>query len=122
VNLVEQISFINTREFKNRATQILKQVQKDQVVIITNRGKPVAILKNFHPRDLVLTTNKNDSLYQHLRAQILKDNPEFASRDAQQIAADFEKLTAKIRKKMGYNSWEEVDRQLKGDPYGLTGY
>jgi prevent-host-death family protein len=37
---MEQINFINTREFKNKATQILRQMQNDQVVIITNRGNP----------------------------------------------------------------------------------
>jgi len=50
---------------------------------------------------LAVATSGNDSLYRHLRAQILKDNPEFAFRDAQQITADFEKLTAKTKKKDG---------------------
>ncbi|AKX93634.1 antitoxin [Moorella thermoacetica] len=119
---MERINFINTREFKNRATQILRQVQKDQVIIITNRGKPVATLKGFNPRDLVVAEDRHDSLYQHLRQQILKESPELAARDTRQIATDFEKITAKMRKQIAYRTWEEMDRHLKGDPYDLTGY
>ena len=93
------------------STRILRQMQNDRVVIITNRGKPVATLKNFHPRDLVVTSSKNDNLDRELRSQFLKDNPEQficmptgeltgchrslrITRNGQQIAAGFEKQKA----------------------------
>lgn len=37
--------FINTRELKNKTTELLRKVEADKTYVVTRRGKPIATLR-----------------------------------------------------------------------------
>ena len=46
------MKFVNVREFRNSSRDIWEKVNNDEDVIITNNGKPTAILVNVSENDL----------------------------------------------------------------------
>ena len=46
------MKFANVRELKNRTSELLRYAQREGEVLITSRGKPVAILRGFSEDDL----------------------------------------------------------------------
>jgi len=46
------MKFINVRELKNKTSEMLKLVGKDVDLIVTKRGKPIALIHHFSEDDI----------------------------------------------------------------------
>lgn len=110
----------SVRELKNQTTALLRKVEKGALVVVTRRGKPVAILKPFEEQDLRRITHSPTMLYDTLREQIQKRHPELSRRPPHQVRQSFERITNKMKRALPFSTWQEMDRALKGDRYGLT--
>lgn len=110
----------SVRELKNQTTALLRQVEKGGTVIVTRRGKPIATLKPFEERDLQQSERYPTTIYDTLRKQIEHKYPQLARRTPAQMREDFDRITRKARQKLSFSSWQEMDRAVKGDRYGLT--
>jgi len=110
----------SVRELKNQTTILLRKVQDGAFVVVTRRGKPVATLKPFEEQDLSRSTRRPTSLYDALQEQIRSQYPELSRRTPEQVRRSFERITHKIRRSLPFRAWQEMDRALKGDRYGLT--
>jgi prevent-host-death family protein len=110
----------SVRELKNQTTALLRKVEKGALVVVTRRGKPVATLKPFEEQDLHRSTRHPTTLYDALQEQIRGQHPELARRTPQQVRRSFERITHKVRRSLPFRTWQEMDRALKGDRYGLT--
>lgn len=111
----------SVRELKNQTTALLRRVEKGIAIIVTRRGKPIATLKPFEEQDLRQIERYPTTMYDTLRKQIESKHPQLARRTPAQVRADFDRITRKARQKLPFSSWQEMDRTLKGDRYGLTG-
>jgi prevent-host-death family protein len=110
----------SVRELKNQTTKLLRTVEKGAFIIVTRRGKLIATLKPFEEQDIRHSEQYPTTLYDALRKQIKKEHPEFARRTPVQMRQDFERITRKAGRNLPFSSWQEMDRALKGDRYGLT--
>jgi len=110
----------SVRELKNQTTRLLRTVEKGTFIVVTRRGKPIATLKPFEEQDLRHSEQYPTTMYDTLRKQIEKKYPEFARRTPVQMRQDFERISRKARRNLPFSSWQEMDRTLKGDRYGLT--
>jgi len=110
----------SVRELKNQTTKLLRSVEEGTLIVVTRRGKPIATLKPFEEQDLWHSERYPTTLYDTLRKQIERKHPEFARRTPGQRRQDFERISRKVRRNLPFSSWQEMDRALKGDRYGLT--
>jgi len=46
------MKFVGIRELKNKTSQVLKSVKKNEKVVITSRGKPVATIASLREEDI----------------------------------------------------------------------
>jgi len=46
------MKFINVRELKNKTSEMLKLVDQEEDLIVTKRGKPVALIRHFSEDEL----------------------------------------------------------------------
>jgi len=110
----------SVRKLKNQTTALLRKVEKGTLVVVTRRGKPVATLKPFEEQDLRRSVHYPTALYDALRRQIQSRHPELVRRTPAQIRRSFERITHKVKRSLPFSTWQEMDRALKGDRYGLT--
>ena len=110
----------SVRELKNQTTKLLRTVEKGAFIIVTRRGKPIATLKPFEEGDLRQTDRYPTTIYATLREQIQQKYPDFTRRTPKQVQQSFERVTRKAKRNLPFSSWQEMDRALKGDRYGLT--
>ncbi len=110
----------SVRELKNQTTALLRKVEEGALVVVTRRGKPIATLKPFEEQDLQPATYYPTLLYAALRGQIQKQYPELSRRTPKQVRQSFERITQKAQRTLSFSTWQEMDRVLKGDRYGLT--
>jgi prevent-host-death family protein len=110
----------SVRELKNQTTALLRKVEKGTLVVVTRRGKPVATLKPFEEQDLYRAMPYSTAVYEALREQIQKQYPELTRRTPEQVRRNFERITRKVKRALPFATWQEMDRALKGDRYGLT--
>ncbi|NOT58284.1 MAG: type II toxin-antitoxin system prevent-host-death family antitoxin [Deltaproteobacteria bacterium] len=110
----------SVHELKNQTTRLLRIVEKGAFVIVTRHGKPIATLKPFEEQDRRDTEQYPTSTYDTLRKRIEETHPEFARRTSGQLRQDFDRITQKAGRKLPFANWQEMDRALKGDRYGLT--
>jgi prevent-host-death family protein len=110
----------SVRELKNQTTALLRKVEKGTLVVVTRRGKPVATLKPFEEQDLHRSERYPTTLYDALRSHIQSRHPELARRTPEQIRRSFERITHKVKRSLPFSRWQEMDKALKGDRYGLT--
>ena len=109
----------SVRELKNQTTTLLRKVEKGTLVVVTRRGKPVATLKPFEEQDLHRSAPYSTALYEALREKIQKQHPAVARRTPEQVRRSFERITRKVKRSLPFSTWQEMDRALKGDRYGL---
>ena len=110
----------SVRDLKNQTTELLRRVEKGTPIVVTRRGRPVATLKPFEEKDLQQQEPYPTTLYDSLRKNIQTRYPELARRTPEQVRRDFERITKKIRRSLPFKTWQEMDRVLKGDRYGLA--
>src|SRR5262245_40481914 len=110
----------SVRDLKNQTTDLLRKVEKGTFVVVTRRGRPVATLKPFEERDLQQPQPYPTTLYDSLRKSIQTKYRRLSRRTPEQISRDFERITQKMRRSLPFKNWQEMDRALKGDRYGLT--
>ncbi len=110
----------SVRDLKNQTTDLLRKVEKGTLVVVTRRGRPVATLKPFEEKDLQQKEEYPTALYDSLRKNIQARYPELARRTPQQVHRDFERISKKVGQSLPFKTWQEMDRVLKGDRYGLT--
>ena len=112
--------FATVRDLKNQTTALIREAEKGKAVVVTRRGKPVATLKPFEPKDLEKEERYPTSAYDSLKKKILSDYPRLAKETPEQARRRFDKITEKIRRSLPFKTWKEMDRFAKGDRYGLT--
>ena len=112
--------FATVRDLKNRTTALIREAEKGKAVVVTRRGKPVATLKPFEPRDVIDNERYPTSAFDALKKKILARHPRLAKETPEQARRRFDKITEKIRRTLPLKTWQEMDRFAKGDRYGLT--
>jgi prevent-host-death family protein len=112
--------FVTVQDFKNETTALIRAAERGKAVIVTRRGKPVATLKPFEPKDLAKEERFPTSAYDNLKKQILSKYPRLAKETPEQARRRFDKITEKIKRSLPFKTWQEMDRFAKGERYGLT--
>lgn len=112
--------FATVRELKNQTTALIREAEKGKAVVVTRRGKPVATLKRFDQKDLEKVERYPTSAYDNLKKTILARHPKLAKETPEQARRRFDKITEKIRRYLPFKTWQEMDKFVKGDRYGLT--
>jgi prevent-host-death family protein len=113
--------FVHVRDLKNQTTALLREVEEGTTLIVTRRGKPIAILRPFSSSDLQPVRSRySTAIYDTLRKHIEACYPELRTRTSEEKKRNFERITKKIRQALSFKSWQEMDKAAKGDRYGLT--
>jgi hypothetical protein len=58
--------------------------------------------------------------FKTLRKEILSKHPELGKESPEQARREFERITKKMRRRLPFKTWQEMDRFAKGDRYGFT--
>jgi antitoxin (DNA-binding transcriptional repressor) of toxin-antitoxin stability system len=111
--------FATVRDLKNQTTALIREAEKGKAVVVTRRGKPVATLKRFDQRDVEVDERYPTSLYDSLKEGILAKHPELKSESPEAARRRFERISEKIRRSLPFKTWQEMDRFVKGDRFGL---
>lgn len=111
--------FATVRELKNQTTALIREAEKGKSVIVTRRGKPVATLTPFERKDIEKEERYPTSAYDNLKKRILSKHPELAKETPEQARRRFDKISEKIRRSLPFKTWQEMDRFVKGDRFGL---
>lgn len=113
--------FVHVRDLKNQTTTLLREVEKGTTLVVTRRGKPVVTLRPFDLKDLQSDRSKySTTMYDTLRKHIEARHPELKNRTSEEKRNSFERITKKVRQSLPFDSWQEMDKAVKGDRYGLT--
>ena len=59
--------FATVRDLKNQTTALNREAERGKAVVVTRRGKPVATLKPFEPKDLEKEERYPTSAYDSLK-------------------------------------------------------
>jgi antitoxin (DNA-binding transcriptional repressor) of toxin-antitoxin stability system len=108
--------FVSVRDLKNQTTVLIREAEKGKAVVVTRRGKPVATLNQ---KDLEKEERYPTSAYDNLKRQILSKHPRLAKETPEQARRRFDKISEKIRRSLPFKTWQEMDRFVKGDRFGL---
>ena len=111
--------FATVRDLKNQTTFLVREAERGKAVVVTRRGKPVATLKPFEQRDVEDNKRYPTSLYDGLKKSILARQPRLKSERPEVARRRFEKISEKIRRSLPFKTWQEMDRFMKGDRFGL---
>jgi prevent-host-death family protein len=112
--------FATVRDLKNQTTALIREAEKGKAVVVTRRGKPVATLKPFEQKDLKDEERYPTSAFDALKNKILARHPGLAKETPEQARRRFDKLSEKIRRSLPFKTWQEMDRSVKGDRFGLA--
>jgi prevent-host-death family protein len=112
--------FATVRDLKNQTTALIREAEKGKAVVVTRRGKPVATLKPFEQKDLDKEERYPTSAYDNLKRKIAAKFPKLAKESPEQARRRFDQISEKIRRSLPFETWEEMDRFVKGDRHGLT--
>ena len=111
--------FATVRDLKNQTTALIREAEKGKAVVVTRRGKPVATLKRFEHHDLTDSERYPTSLYDGLKKSILAKYPKLKTESPEVARRKFERISEKIRRSLPFKTWQEMDRFVKGDRFGL---
>ena len=111
--------FATVRDLKNQTASLIREVERGKAVVVTRRGKPVVTLKPFEQRDVVDNKRYPTSLYDGLKKSILAKHPGLKTESPEVARRKFERISEKIRRSLPFKTWQEMDRFLKGDRFGL---
>ena len=111
--------FATVRELKNQTTALIREAEKGKSVVVTRRGKPVATLKPFEQKDLDKQERYPTSAFDNLKRKILAKHPQLAKESPEQSRRQFEKISKEMRRSLPFKTWQEMDRFVKGDRFGL---
>ena len=112
--------YATVRELKNQTTALIREAEKGKAIVVTRRGKAVATLKPFEPKDLEEEERYPTTAFDALRRKILGKHPELAKESPEQAKREFERMTRRIRRSLPFKTWRDMDRFLKGDHYGFS--
>jgi len=107
---------ISVRQLKNETTGILRRVEAGERLIVTRRGKPVAIIEPTGETPALAS----DSIYRTLQRQIEARIPGLRGESAASAQRAFERISRKIARTIPYRDWREMDRIARGDRFGLS--
>ena len=62
----------------------------------------------------------NDLAYQALRTRIEEEYPKLREMTPKERREQFDRITQKVIKNLPFKTWNEMDKAVKGDVYGLT--
>jgi prevent-host-death family protein len=110
-------SEISVRQLKNEATSLLRRVEAGERLIVTRRGKPIAVIEPSNQTP----TLPSDSIYRNLQRQIEARIPGLRGESTASARREFERISRKIARTIPYQDWREMDRAAKGDRFGLSG-
>jgi prevent-host-death family protein len=110
--------YATVRDLKNQTTSLIREVEKGKAIVVTRRGKPVVTLKPFELKDK--ESQYPTTAFDALRKTMLARHPELAKETAAQAHRKLEKLTTKIRRRLRFKDWREMDRVAKGNRYGFS--
>ena len=102
--------FATVRELKNQTTALLREAEKGKPIVVTRRGKPVATLKSFEPRDLRNENKYSTTAIESLKQQILAKHPELVGESLDRTRQEFEKITKKMRRSLPFKTWRNLEQ------------
>lgn len=102
------------RELKNQTTALIREAERGARVVVTRRGRPVATLKPFEPKDLAGVEVYPTTAFDAVRRRILRMYPALAKETPEQARRAFERTTSRTRRSLPFKSWREMDRFAKG--------
>jgi len=111
--------FATVRDLKKQTTSLIREAERGKAVVVTRRGKPVATLKRFEHGDLSEEERYPTTAFDNLKRKILARHPELAKESPTQSRRRFDKITKKIKKSLPFKTWQEMDRFVKGDRFGI---
>ncbi len=109
-------SQVSVRELKNQATRILRRVEAGERIIVTKRGRPVAVVEPSAQSPVPLS----DSIYRTLQRQIEARTPGAKRRPAAAAQREFARISRKIARTVPYRDWRAMERAAKGDRFALS--
>lgn len=112
--MIDRINFVNTRDLKNKTNEILRAAEQNISIIVTRHGKPIATIKPFSPEDL---QEPRRSLYQQAKDAIAQEDPELLTMTDEELKQLNDRISQKV---VAFSSWQEMDKAVKGDYYGLS--
>ena len=107
---------MSVRELKNQTTLILKRVEAGQRLIITKRGRPVAVIEASSQASLP----PSDSIYRGLQGQIEVRTPGLKWKSAAVAQREFDQISRRISGRVPYRGWRAMNRAAKDDRFGLS--
>ena len=111
------VAQVSVRELKNQTTAILRRVESGERVAVTKRGRVVAVIQ---PAAEGTSRRASDSLYRQLQRHIEARIPALRRITPAAERRSFEKISRKVADDGSYKSWQEMDRVVKGDRFGLS--
>ena len=113
--------FVQVRDLKNQATRLLREVERGTTVVVTRRAKPIATVKPFDPEDVKpKATEYPTTLYDSWREKIVESYPELRDSEDSELVSMFEQASTKVRRRLRFKSWREMDKAIKGGRSGLA--
>jgi prevent-host-death family protein len=109
-------SQISVRQLKNETTGLLRRVEAGERLIVTRRGRPVAVIEPSNRTPVPAS----DSIYRSLQHQIEARIPGLRGISAPAAQREFERISRKISRTVPYRDWKEMDRVARGDRFGLS--
>jgi prevent-host-death family protein len=110
------VAQVSVRELKNQTTAILRRVERGERVAVTKRGRVVAVIQPAAEG----ARRASDSLYRQLQRHIEARIPALRRVTPAAERRTFEKISRKVADGRPYKSWQEMDRAVKGDHFGLS--
>lgn len=107
---------VSVRELKNQTTTILRRVEGGESVTVTRRGHVIAVLRPA----VEAPPRLSDSTYLRLQRQIEARRPELRIESKARRLRELDRIARKIRRTLPYRGWQEMDRAVKGDRFGLS--
>jgi prevent-host-death family protein len=111
---------VNIRELKANATAIIRRVESGERVTVTKRGRTVAHIVPSSDVSSQELRHPVDSAYQALRRQVEARVPDLRRATPADTVREFDRLSRKIARALPYTTWQEMERVVKGDRFGLS--
>jgi prevent-host-death family protein len=109
-------SQVSVRQLKNETTHILRRVEGGEHLIVTKRGKPVAIIE---PLNQALVP-ASDSIYPASNVRSKRELRTCGESRSWQRIVSLSGSRIRFGGRIPYKDWREMDRAAKGDRFGLS--
>ena len=114
--MAARVSEVSVSDLRSRTSRILRRVEAGERITVTKRGKAVATLTPSNHSE----PWPSDSVYRNLQRDIDARNPRFAKMTDAEVRREMERISRKVARNNPYKTWQQMDRAMKGDRFGLS--